>query len=162
MPLTIDGLVANPLSLSAAEFSAVAAEHQIPDVSQVVPGRQGRGVTLRGLLALAHPQPGADYLTLHSTSDDFHASVPLSAIRDTGILVYELNGQPLPVTAGGPIRFLLPDTAACHTAEVDECANVKFVDRLELRSGRGFDNRPSTKREHERLHQQQQQQQQQQ
>jgi 2-dehydropantoate 2-reductase len=157
--LIVDGLVKKTLSLTAVDLAQVVAQHQVDDVGAVVPGRRGRGVTLRGLLELAVPEASADYLTLHSQSDDFHASVPLAAVRDSGVLVYELDGQPLPASAGGPIRFLLPDTAACHMAEVDECANVKFVTRLELRQGRGFDNRPSTQREHERLHQSQQQQQ---
>ena len=150
--LTINGLVENPLTLSAADLAAIDSQHQIADVGMVVPGRRGRGVMLRAVLELAKPQAKAGYLTLHSTVDDFHASVPLAAVRDSGVLVYQLDGLPLPESAGGPIRFLLPDSAACHTAEVDECANVKFVDRLELSAAKGPDNRPSTLREHERLH----------
>ncbi|MCE9556062.1 MAG: molybdopterin-dependent oxidoreductase [Planctomycetes bacterium] len=160
--LTIDGLVEKPLTLSMTDLAAIAHQFQVPDVSVLVPGRRGRGVMLHGLLEQAAPHASAAYITLHSTTDDFHASVPLSAVRETGVLVYEVDGQPLPASTGGPFRFLLPDVAACHTAEVDECANVKFVDRLELTGTRGFDNRPSTKREHERLHAAQQQSQQQQ
>lgn len=155
--LTIDGLVEKPLALAMIDMAAISQQHQIPDVGALVPGRRGRGVTLRGLLEQAAPHASAAYITLHSTTDDFHASVPLAAVRESGVLVYEVDGQPLPASAGGPIRFLLPDFAACHTAEVDECANVKFVDRLELTANRGFDNRPSTKREHDRLHEAQQQ-----
>ncbi|MCE9548125.1 MAG: molybdopterin-dependent oxidoreductase [Planctomycetia bacterium] len=151
--LTVDGLVEKPLALSAADLAAIDVQYQVPDVGTIVPGRRGRGVLLRGLLALARPKSDGDYLTLHSTADDFHASVPLSSVRDVGVLVYEIDGQPLPKSAGGPLRFLLPDSAACHTAEIDECANVKFVDRLEVTAGRGHDNRPSTVDEHARLHQ---------
>lgn len=154
--IIVEGLVQNRLALTSAELAALDTQHQVPDVGQIVPGRQGRGVMLRGLLRLAGPMPEADYLTLHSETDDFHASVPLAAVVDSGVLVYELSGQPLPIAAGGPIRFLLPNTAACHTAEVDECANVKFVNRIELSAGRGRDNRPSTLREHQKLHEAQQ------
>ena len=56
---------------------------------------------------------------------------------------------------GGPVRFFIPDHAACHVAEVDECANVKFVDRIELTHGRGFDNRPTEEEEHVELHRRQ-------
>jgi 2-dehydropantoate 2-reductase len=154
--VVVDGLVERPLALSSTELRAVEAAHQVAYVSKIVPGRHGKGVMLRGLLNLAGPRTEADYLTLHSDADDFHASVPLAAVADRGVLVYELDGQPLPASAGGPVRFLLPDTAACHTAEVDECANVKFVNRLELSAGRGRDNRPSTLREHQKLHEAQQ------
>jgi hypothetical protein len=52
----------------------------------------------------------------------------------------------------GPVRFFIPDFAACHTHEIDECANVKFVDRLELTADKGFDNRPHDGAEHAALH----------
>jgi len=73
-------------------------------------------------------------------------------VRDRGLLIYRLAGDPLPAKDGGPIRFLIPDFAACHTTEVDECANVKFVDRIELSRERGRDNRPQQAAEHEALH----------
>ena len=107
---------------------------------------------LAGVLALVGAKPSAKWLTLHASRDNFHASVPLDAVRDRALILYEAEGQPLPVSAGGPFRFLIPDFAACHTAEVDECANVKFVDRIELTAERGFDNRPKDDTEHAKLH----------
>lgn len=148
--LTIDGAVERPLRLSLAELSAL--EGQVPDVSQLVPGRQGVGVTLSALLAAAGVQPSAAWLTLHASADDFHASIPLESVREQGLVVYRLGDQPLPAKAGGPVRFLIPDVAACHTHEVDECANVKFVDRLELSATRGYDNRPEDERAHAARH----------
>jgi hypothetical protein len=50
------------------------------------------------------------------------------------------------------VRFLIPDYAACHTDEIDECANVKFVDRIELTTEKGFDNRPHDGAAHAALH----------
>jgi DMSO/TMAO reductase YedYZ molybdopterin-dependent catalytic subunit len=150
--LTISGQVEHPRSLTFADLAGIAAEHQIADVSRIVPGRQGDAVKLTGLLALARPQPGAIYLGLHSSTDDFHASIPLAAVADRALVIYRLNGQPLPVKAGGPVRFFIPDFAACHTDEIDECANVKFVDRIELSAAKGFDNRPHDGVEHEALH----------
>jgi DMSO/TMAO reductase YedYZ molybdopterin-dependent catalytic subunit len=91
-------------------------------------------------------------LTLHASKDDFHASSPLAAVRDRAILIYRLDGRPLPETAGGPVRFFIPDFTACHTSEIDECANVKFVNRLEFSTGPGRDNRPHDEKEHAELH----------
>src|SRR5262249_14986547 len=102
------------------------------------------------------PKPDSKYLTLHSSSDDFHASIPLEAVRGRAILIYRLEGQPLPASAGGPIRFFIPDFAACHTSEIDECANVKFVDHIELSATRGHDNRPHDAQEHAKLHEREQ------
>jgi DMSO/TMAO reductase YedYZ molybdopterin-dependent catalytic subunit len=110
---------------------------------------------LEGLLAAAVVRSGAAWLTLHSATDDFHASIPLEAVRERAIVLYRLNDAPLPAKSGGPFRFFIPDFAACHTHDVDECANVKFVDRIELSRERGFDNRPAEERAHAELHRRQ-------
>jgi DMSO/TMAO reductase YedYZ molybdopterin-dependent catalytic subunit len=112
-------------------------------------------VTLESILARVGPTERASYLTLHATEDDFAASVPLDPIRSEGILVYSVEGQPMTLAQGGPFRFLIKDPAACHTDELDDCANVKFVDRIELTSGRGRDTRPTDDDEHEELHRRQ-------
>lgn len=153
--LTIDGQVERPRRLTLADLAGIDTAYQVPDVSRLVPARQGAAVKLEGLLQLVGVRPGADYLTLHASRDDFHASIPLSAVRDQALLIYRLGDGPLPVEAGGPLRFLIRDPAACRTREVDECASVKFVDRLEITRGRGFDNRPADESEHAALHRRQ-------
>jgi 2-dehydropantoate 2-reductase len=150
--LRIDGEVAVPLQLDHARLSAIDPAAQIADVGTLDPKRRGKALRLTALLDLARPHSNVAYLTLHSSRDDFHASIPLAAVRERALLIYELDGQPLPESAGGPVRFFIPDFAACHTSEVDECANVKYVDRIELSVARGHDNRPLEDAEHEALH----------
>lgn len=150
--LEIGGDVGTPRWLTFDDLAALPAEEQIQDVSRMVPGRKGDAVKFAGLLAMVKPNPSAKYLGLHSSADDFHASIPLAAVADRALVIYRLDGQPLPVNSGGPVRFFIPDFAACHTSEIDECANVKYVDRIELTSSKGFDNRPHDGAEHEALH----------
>ena len=150
--LVVNGEVDRPAQLSLDDLAAIEANSQVADVSRLDPKRRGKAVTLAGLLAHVRVRPTAQYLTLHSASDDFHASVPLAAVRERGLLIYALDDGPLPAKAGGPVRFLIPDYAACHTDEVDECANVKFVDHIELTAVRGRDNRPSDEEAHADLH----------
>ena len=150
--LKIDGEVEHPLALSFDDLSGLAAEYQVNDVSKIDPNRKGDAVTLAGLLARVRPKPSARYLTLHASSDDFHASIPLEAVRERAILIYRLDDKPLPVSAGGPIRFFIPEFAACNTSEIDECANVKFVDHMEFSLEPGHDNRPHDADEHAALH----------
>ncbi len=150
--LTIEGDVESPRTFTFAELSDFPAEHQLQDVSQMDPKRKGDAITLAGLLALVQPRPSAKYLTLHASRDDFHASIPLDAVRDRAFLIYRLEGQPLPEKSGGPVRFYIQDFAACHTSEIDECANVKFVDRIEFTASPGQDNRPHDAKEHAELH----------
>ena len=110
-------------------------------------------------------QSGASYpdAKLKLIAGDVHRAPPTpaapmakalrsEAVADEALVIYRLDGQPLPEKSGGPVRFFIPDFAACHTHEIDECANVKFVDRIEFTTERGFDNRPHDGDEHAALH----------
>ena len=150
--LKITGEVERPAEFSFADLARVDAAHQVVDVSRIDPGRQGDAVSLEGLLSQVGCKASAQYLGLHASSDDFHASIPLAAVRERSLLIYRHDGRPLSAEVGGPVRFYIRDFAACHADEVDECANVKFVDHIELTAARGFDNRPDDDEEHEALH----------
>lgn len=153
--LAVGGEVERPRILIFGDLASVAPEYQVVDVSRIVPGRQGDAVKLAGVLALVGLKAGAKYLGLHASADNFHASIPLAAVLDRALVIYRQNGQPLSAKAGGPVRFFIPDFAACHTDEIDECANVKFVDAIELTAEKGFDNRPHDGDAHEALHRRQ-------
>jgi DMSO/TMAO reductase YedYZ molybdopterin-dependent catalytic subunit len=150
--LTIDGAVEQPLRLTVADLDAVPESARLRDVSRFDPKRQGEGVALVALLEQAGVRPEATYLTLHADRDDFHVSVPLQAVREQGVIVYRLGGDLLSAERGGPLRFLIPDPSACHAGELDECANVKYLTRIELSVGRGRDTRPTTESDHAALH----------
>ena len=151
----IDGEVERPTSPTLSDLMNIDAEYQIADVSEIDPKRKGGAVTLAGLLQFVGVKPSATHLSLHASLDDFHASLPLAPVLEKGIVIYQLDGAPLSTKAGGPIRFYIRDFAACHTDEIDECANVKFVDHIELTIGKGSDNRPEDDKEHEKLHREQ-------
>ena len=150
--LILDGAVGRVLHLSKAAIDALPEDARVDDVSRFHAGRRGDGVTLEALLRLAVPDPAADFLTLHAGRDDFHVSIPLAAVRGEGVVVYKLGDLPLGVKQGGPVRFLIRDPAACHSRELDDCANVKYLDRIELTVGRGRDTRPADEAEHAALH----------
>lgn len=150
--LRIDGEVGRPVELTFADLEAIDSTEQIIDVSRIDGSRKGDAVKLSALLELAQTKPSAAYLGLHASTDDFHASIPLAPVRETAFLIYRWEGKPLDLKAGGPARFYIPNHAACHTDEIDECANVKFVDRIELTTSKGFDNRPEDEASHEQLH----------
>ena len=155
--LQIDGEVAGKRDFTWEDLTAIDSQWQIGDVRLIDPGRRGGAVWLRGILEAAGVLPEAKYITLHSTRDDFHASLPLEEVYERGMFIYRDQNQPLPVTAGGPVRFFIRDHTACQAAEVDECANVKFVERIEFSRQKGFDNRPLDDAAHEALHRQERQ-----
>ena len=84
-------------------------------------------------------------MNLASSDPKFAVSVLLDELPRGALVVYELDGAPLPPEKGGPFRFLVPG----HT---DECVNVKQLARIELARERGRDTRPADDAEHRKLH----------
>ena len=126
------------------DFEALAQlSGQIEEISALVPGRSGGGVRLASLLAAVRPRPEATHLTVESSDGGFSASVPLSDVVGSGVMLYRLGSQALPTQQGGPFRFLITDAQTCATGGVDLCANVKFVGRIVLSAGPGRDTRPT-------------------
>jgi DMSO/TMAO reductase YedYZ molybdopterin-dependent catalytic subunit len=150
--LKVQGLVEQPLELRFEDLARIPAASQVADISRFQPKRQGDGVVLEAILTQARPLAEANYLTLHADRDDFHVSIPLAAVRSEAIVVYKLGAHRLGPEQGGPIRFLIRDPAACHTDELDDCANVKFLSRIELTQRRGRDTRPADESAHAALH----------
>lgn len=150
--LRIDGEVEEPRDFTFDDLRRLPEADQVADVSRFQPARKGDGVTLEALLRLVRPRPAANYLTLHAGRDDFHVSIPLAPIRAEGIVLYKLGDGPMRADQGGPIRFLIRDPAACHTDELDDCANVKYLDRIELTVRKGRDTRPEDDAAHQALH----------
>lgn len=146
--LEVDGLVDNPQVLS---FEALAGlPGQVEDVSELVPGRKGGAVSLSAVVGASRPQDSGKYITLQA--EDWAASIPLAAVADHALLVYRLDDGPLPAAQGGPVRFLIPDVSACGTDEVDECASVKYVQRITITAEKGQDTRPASRFQHLELH----------
>jgi len=150
--LKIEGAVEQTLELTFDDLAALPLSAQVLDVSRFQPTRRGDGVLLEPLLERSRPKPEANYLTLHADRDDFHVSIPLDAVRAECVIVFRIGDQPLNVDQGGPIRFLIRNPSACHTSELDECANVKYLSRIELSIRRGRDTRPADEAAHAALH----------
>lgn len=138
--LTIDGAVHHPKRFSRKELAALPTEGRVADISNIEPRRQGEAVRLSCLLEESQPDDTATHVTLQS-ADGFSASIPLADVRDSGLIIFQLNDNCLPESAGGPFRFLIPNAAECRTAELDACANVKDLARIELTTGKGVDTR---------------------
>jgi 2-dehydropantoate 2-reductase len=136
----IDGAVIQPVTLDRAALSKLPADQQVEDVSKLVPGMKGRGIRVKGLLEVPALAIGADHVTFHAHDGRFAASLTIKEAVDHGILIYQLDGEPLPEAKGGPFRLVAPGFG-------DLCANVKGVGRIEVTIGMGKDTRPSLKGE---------------
>jgi DMSO/TMAO reductase YedYZ molybdopterin-dependent catalytic subunit len=116
--LKIIGMVENEIELSFADLLAKPlTEHMttLTCVSNEVGGdlvgnASWLGYPIRELLAQARPRPGAD-MVLSRSEDGFTAGTPLDALTDPkrqALLAVGMNGEPLPVEHGFPVRMVVP------------------------------------------------------
>jgi DMSO/TMAO reductase YedYZ molybdopterin-dependent catalytic subunit len=145
--LKVFGLVRHPLSLSLDELKALPARSQITR-HDCVEGWSAiggwTGVQLSLLLAAAQLLPQARYLVFHCADNlgggpggDYYESIDLNdAVHPQTILAYAMNGQPLPVAHGAPLRLRLERQLGYKMAKY--VMGVEAVDSLaRFGSGRG-------------------------
>ena len=147
--LRLEGEVETPVEFGFAELAELPG--QIEDLTRVVPGREGGAVRLASLLARVGLRTEATHAMLVSSDGGFNASVPLSALGEA-VVAYRDGEAPLPENRGGPFRFFIPESAACASAEIDQCANVKFLASIRFTVGAQDDSRPKNPTEHAKLH----------
>jgi DMSO/TMAO reductase YedYZ molybdopterin-dependent catalytic subunit len=111
--LVVDGLVANPLSLSLAQMQALPRRTQITR-HDCVEGwsaiGQWTGLPLGMLLKQAGLRSAARYIVFHCA--DLSAGIPyyesidlIDAFHPQTILAWAMNGKPLEVGHGAPLRL---------------------------------------------------------
>ncbi|MEY2519787.1 MAG: hypothetical protein QOF24_1546 [Verrucomicrobiota bacterium] len=83
-----------------------------------------KGVPMGALLNAATPLPGAAKVRLHGV-DNYTDTIPLEKAMDpTTLVVYEMNGEPLPHRHGFPARVIVPG----YFGE----KHVKWITRIEV------------------------------
>jgi len=130
--LVVDGLVRRPLSLSMEHLRALPRRSQVTR-HDCVEGwsaiGQWIGVPLRLLLNAAGVSSRAVYAVFHCADDfrgvPYYESVDMvDAFHPQTMLAYGLNGRPLPVANGAPLRLRVERQLGYKQA--------KYVHRVEL------------------------------
>ncbi|WP_346538253.1 molybdopterin-dependent oxidoreductase [Micromonospora sp. DPT] len=139
--LRIHGRVRNPIELSFADLLArpmVERYVTLACVSNEVGGdlignARWLGVPLKELLDEADPEEGADQVVGRSV-DGWTCGTPTAVLRDgrDALLAVGMNGEPLPVEHGFPVRMVVPGLYGYVSA-------CKWVTELELTSFADFD-----------------------
>ena len=124
--LSIEGMVAHPVSLSLSDLKTFPKRSQITEVvceegwSYIA---EWHGVPLSYVLDLAGIQPNAKYVVYFSIQPDWWDSIDMAdAMHPQTYLTYGMNGDDLPVGNGGPLRLRVPRQLGYKS--------VKFITRL--------------------------------
>lgn len=102
------------------------------------------GWPVRELLAQAGPQPGAD-MVLSRSADGWTAGTPLDVLTDgrDALLAIGMNGEPLPLEHGFPVRLVVPGLYGYVSATkwVTELKVTRFADDTAYWTPRGWSER---------------------
>ena len=138
--LKVIGLVDQPLELSLDDLRAMPVTSQVITLECISNELGGdlistalwTGVPLKLVLEQAGLQSGAKEIYITSV-DGFYESVPMSeAMDDRTLLVYEMNGEPLPIPHGYPLRIYIPGHFGMK--------QPKWIEQMEVidREGAGY------------------------
>jgi DMSO/TMAO reductase YedYZ molybdopterin-dependent catalytic subunit len=109
--LTVDGEVKFPIELKLLSLKQIPATSIIMQhvcVEGWAAIVQWGGLRLRDLAKMVQPKDSVKYV-LFSSADNYTESWDLaSALHPQTLLAYQMNGQPLPVNNGAPLRLASP------------------------------------------------------
>lgn len=112
--LKIFGQIDNPIELSLEDMKEMGKNDQITK-HHCIQGWSGvaewGGLHMQKIVELCKPQPSAKYVLFHCYDIDennaaYYSGLRISDMLDAQtILAYEMNGKPLPIEHGAPIRL---------------------------------------------------------
>jgi DMSO/TMAO reductase YedYZ molybdopterin-dependent catalytic subunit len=130
--LEVSGLVERPQTYRYEDIVAMPATTQettLECISNIVGGglmsnAMWTGVPMRRLIEVAKPRPGVVKVVLHAADGYTDTLAFEKAMSPTTLVVYEMNGAPLPERHGYPVRLIVPGLFGEK--------NVKWVTQIEL------------------------------
>jgi DMSO/TMAO reductase YedYZ molybdopterin-dependent catalytic subunit/thiosulfate reductase cytochrome b subunit len=143
--LHVGGLVEQPRAFSYAELQALPKQEQITE-HFCIQGWSGvaqwGGVAMRDIMGIVKPTPQARYAVFYSFAEGADGGIyyDVHNMRNMGheltILAYEMNGAPLPLPHGAPLRLRCENELGFKM--VKWIRAIEFVDEYRsLGSGQG-------------------------
>ena len=142
--LIIDGEVENPLVLTWDDFMALPQTTDISDFHCVTTwsklDMEWVGVRLLDLAAMAMPKPTATHVMCHGY-DTYTTNVSLEeALKPDVLLVHTVDGQPLALEHGGPLRMITPQLYAWKGSKWIKRLHFMPENKLGFWEERGYSN----------------------
>lgn len=147
--LRVHGMVEEEVTLNFQDIldgSLIESHVTLTCVSNPVGGKlagnaKWLGLPIRDVLARAKPKDGAD-MVLSKSIDGFSASTPLEVLQDDrdAMLAIGMNGEPLPLEHGYPVRMVVPGLYGFVSATkwVVELEVTRFADSKAYWTERGW------------------------
>ena len=143
--LEVAGEVKKPRKFSLAQLKRISSRTQITR-HDCVEGwsaiAKWKGATLSEVMKIVQPKPEAKYVVFYCQDVDaqgahFYQSIDLhDALHPQTILAYEMNGKPLPVEHGAPLRLRVETQLGYKMAKYIN--KIEFVASIkEIRGGKG-------------------------
>lgn len=142
--LEVCGRVECPRSLDWQAFQSLPRAHRTADIHCVTRWTRldvaWTGVAARTVLELARPLPDAGFVTLHCY-DDYTTNIPLDVLlHDDVLLADNVDGKPLNVEHGGPVRLVVPALYFWKSAKWIRAIEFHAGDRPGFWETRGYHN----------------------
>ena len=122
--LTVDGAVADPLSVSAADLAADdAMRSSTACTGETAATQTWQGIGVGTLVDRTEPDAAATHALVHSVDPEYACGFALDRLR-SALLAVRVDDEPIPTERGGPVRLLVPDA--------DCWERVKWVTRIDV------------------------------
>ena len=142
--LKVFGAVESPLELTWAEFRALPRVSSVADFHCVTTWSKKDvhwgGVAVSELLARAKPLPEAAFLVQHCGEGYTTNTSLLEATAPDALLADELDGRPLPLEHGGPLRMVIPSLYAWKSGKFLRGLELAAADKPGYWETRGYHN----------------------
>lgn len=111
--LTVDGAVAQPMTFSFDQLTALPSVRQVSDFHCVegwgVSNVRWEGVRVQTLIEMVKPADDVGFITFHSSGGTYRDSLTLQqATLPDALLAYHMDGAPLTQNHGYPLRLVFP------------------------------------------------------
>jgi DMSO/TMAO reductase YedYZ molybdopterin-dependent catalytic subunit len=131
----LSGLVARPVTFTLDDLRLLAEVERVVDIHCVTrwskPRVRFRGVSLVALLERVEPAIEARYVSFTARSDRRHGTLVLADALALDVLVaLEVDGRPLAVEHGGPVRVIVPERYFYKSLKWLEAIELLSADRL--------------------------------
>jgi DMSO/TMAO reductase YedYZ molybdopterin-dependent catalytic subunit len=131
--LRVSGLVENPVELSLEELRRLGTEEHIT-MHHCIQGWSGiarwNGLPMRKLIDLVRPYPYAKTIVFYSFGEALYGDAyydtqnVYNALKPECLLAFEMNGEPLPLVYGAPLRLRVENQLGYKM--------VKWIERIEF------------------------------